>query len=253
MANPPDASTVVFVSDAHFGGGANEAARRESFLRFLDGLDPSDRLVIVGDLFQFWFDLGRTLPQGFFDILAGLHRRRRAGNRIDYLAGNHDYWRGDFFRRELGIDTHDGWLDLDVQGRRLRIAHGDGAGPGDHGYKILKRIVRARATIEVARRVHPDLLHGFARWMGERSRTHTDRRPPAMERLEAAAAAAFAAGRDALVMGHVHAQVHRQLPGGELVVIGDWLELRSFVRLRGGHFHPGRWEASAPHDDTSLS
>jgi len=235
---------LVFVSDAHFGWSAGEAFRRGSFIRFLASLHGTARVFVVGDLFQFWFDLGGTMPKGYFDVLEALYRLRESGTQVDYLAGNHDYWRSDFFRTELGIATHVGPLDLDVQGRRLRIQHGDGAGPGDSGYKILKRVLRSPAIVGAARLTHPDLLLALARWMGDRSRAHTDARPPALERLDAAAAEAFAAGRDALVMGHVHAQVHRRLPGGELVVIGDWLDLRSYVRLVEGVFAPARWEAT---------
>ena len=233
---------VVFVSDAHFGSGAGEPERRRSFVRFLGSLHGSERVVIAGDLFQFWFDLGGSIPSGYFDILEALSRLRRSGTRVDYLAGNHDYWRGDFFRRELGIETHPGELVLETQGRRIRVSHGDGEGPGDRGYKLLRRVVRSPLVVGAARLAHPALLHGVAHAMGRWSRAHTGVRPPDRARLEAAAQATFARGFDALVLGHVHAQVHAHLPGGELIVIGDWLELRSWVRLQGGTFTPGRWQ-----------
>jgi UDP-2,3-diacylglucosamine hydrolase len=234
---------IVFVSDAHFGSGAHESERRASFLRFLESLHGTGRLFVVGDLFQFWFDLGRTIPQRSFDVLDGLYRLRRSGTRIDYLAGNHDYWRGPFFERELGIVTHRGEVRLEAQGRRVLVAHGDGTGPGDLGYKLLRRVVRSPLTIGLARLLHPDVLQALATGMGRLSRAHTETRPPALARLEAAARDAHRRGFDALVMGHVHVQLHRQLEQGELVVIGDWLDLRSFVRLEGGRFHAGRWQA----------
>jgi UDP-2,3-diacylglucosamine hydrolase len=235
-----EAGAVVFVSDAHFGSGAHEPERRQSFIRFVDSLQDTERLVIAGDLFQFWFDLGGSIPHGFFDILEALSRLRRNGTRIDYLAGNHDYWRGDFFRRELDIETHAGELVLETQGRRVRVSHGDGEGPGDLGYKFLRRVVRAPLVVGAARLVHPALLHGVAHAAGRWSRAHTARRPPDRSRLDAAARASFARGFDALVLGHVHAQVHAKLEGGELLVIGDWLELRSWVRLQAGVFTTGR-------------
>jgi UDP-2,3-diacylglucosamine pyrophosphatase LpxH len=80
-----------------------------------------------------------------------------------------------------------------------------------------------------------------ARIAGNLSRAHTDDRPPDLARLEAAARNAHARGFDALVMGHVHVQLHRRLPSGELIVIGDWLDLQSYVRLEDGQFAPGRW------------
>jgi UDP-2,3-diacylglucosamine hydrolase len=234
---------VVFVSDAHFGSGAHETERRQSFGAYLSSLHGIDRLVVVGDLFQFWFDLGGTIPQGYLDVLAALRDLRRSGTRIDYLAGNHDYWRGDFFRRELGVETHPGRFELRVQGRRVLVLHGDGAGPGDLGYKLLRRVVRSPLTIAVARLVHPDLLVGVARGVARLSRVQTEHRPADRNRLDAVARAGFARGFDAVVLGHVHLQLHEQLPGGELIVVGDWLELRSFVRLEGGVFTSGRCTA----------
>jgi UDP-2,3-diacylglucosamine hydrolase len=232
---------VVFVSDAHFGSGPGETERRRSFCAYLATLHGIARLVIVGDLFQFWFDLGGTIPQRSFDILAALHDLRRSGTRIDYLAGNHDYWRGDFFRRELGVETARGPLELSVQGRRILVLHGDGEGPGDSGYKLLRAIVRSPLTVAVARLCHPDLLLGLARAAGTLSRAHTERRPADRRRLDAVARAGFARGFDAVVLGHVHLQLHERLPGGELLVVGDWLELRSYVRLEGGVFRGGRY------------
>lgn len=234
---------MIFVSDMHFGWADDEKERRRSFLAFLESARGIERLCIVGDLFQFWFDLGRTIPRGFFDVLAALNRLAESGTRVDYLAGNHDYWRGDFFRTEVGIETHAGGLDLELQGRRIRVQHGDGDGPGDWGYKMLKRVVRAPLTIGLARALHPDLLQALARGLGRWSRAHTGRREPDLPRLEAAAHQVFARGYDALVMGHVHAQVHRRIGGGELLVIGDWLDLRSYVRLEAGRFTPERWPA----------
>lgn len=235
---------LVFVSDAHFGAGSREPERRRSFLRFLRTLHGTSRLVIAGDLFQFWFDLGRTVPQGFFDILAGLHALRASGTAIDYLGGNHDYWRGDFFERELDVRVHSRPLELQVQGRRILVTHGDGEGPGDHGYKLLRRLVRSRAVIGLARLAHPDWLQALARSAGNLSRAHTGDQPPNRARLEAAARAAHARGFDALVMGHVHAQLHERLASGELVVIGDWLDLQSYVRLEAGQFEARRWTDS---------
>lgn len=234
---------VVFVSDAHFGSGAHEPERRAAFTRFLDAQHGCERLVIAGDLFQFWFDLGGSIPQGYFDILDAIYRLRRGGARVDYLAGNHDYWRGDFFARELGVDVHAGPLEFSAQGRRVFVSHGDGQGPGDRGYKVLRAVVRSPLVVGAARIVHPDVLHAFAHAAGRWSRAHTDERPPDLARLEAVAAEAWTRGCDAVVLGHVHVQLQRQTPRGELVVIGDWLELRSYVTLEGGVFTPARWRS----------
>ena len=238
---------VVFVSDAHFSLPVNdgEVQRRASFLAFLESLYGVERLVVAGDLFQFWYDLGATIPKGYFDLLEGLARLRRSGTAIDYVAGNHDFWRSSFFRDQLGVETHADVLDLRAQSRRVLVRHGDGIGPGDRGYKLLKRLLRHRVTIGAARLLHPDLLYAIARRADRVSHAHTSRRTIDTRRLDAAAREAFDLGFDALVMGHVHTQVHKQLDGGELVVLGDWLDLFSYATLENGAFTTARWHAPA--------
>ncbi len=237
---------IVFVSDAHFALplDAAERRRRQTFVDFLDSIAGAERLVVAGDLFQFWYDLGSTIPKGYFDLLEALARLRRAGTAIDYVAGNHDFWRSGFFREQLGIETHRDGLDLRAQSRRIRVLHGDGAGPGDHGYKLLKRVLRHPITTGVARVLHPDVLYALARRMDRASHARTSNRPIDAARLDAAARETFDRGYDALVMGHVHTQVHKQLEGGELVVLGDWLELFSYAVLENGSFTTARWDAS---------
>jgi UDP-2,3-diacylglucosamine hydrolase len=236
---------VVFVSDAHFGllVDAAERRRRASFLEFLDSLYGVERLVVAGVLFQFWCDLGSTIPKAYFELLNGLSGLRRSGTRIDYVAGNHDFWRSSFFKDQLGIETHAEELELHTQSRRVLVLHGDGAGPGDHGYKLLKRVLRHPITSSVARLVHPDLLYVMARRLDRASHARTSRHPVDARRLDATAREAFERGYDALVMGHVHTQVHKQLEAGELVVLGDWLELCSYAVLENGAFTPARWNA----------
>ena len=240
--------TILFVSDLHFGRQVDrfERQRRDSFFRFLEAHAGVDRLIIAGDLFQFWFDLGQMMPKGYFDILQALATLRRSGTRIDYLAGNHDWWRGAFWEDELGIILHAGDLTLQAQGRRILVQHGDGVGPGDHGYKLLKRVLRSPITRSLAHLVHFDLLLHLAHRGDRMSHRHTSQQPVDKQRLQVAARQAFASNHDALILGHVHTQLHDKTDDGELLVIGDWLTLHSYVRLQGGVLTPGRWQSDEP-------
>lgn len=239
--------TIVFVSDLHFGRrmDAFERQRRDSFFRFLQAHAGVDRLIIAGDLFQFWFDLGSTMPKGYFDILAALAALRRTGTRIDYLAGNHDWWLGGFWQRELDVTVHPGDLELVTQGRRILVQHGDGVGPGDTGYKVLKRVLRHPLTRGMARLLHPDLVLSLAHRMDRWSHQVTSQQPIDSARLRAAAQEGFARGFDAVLLGHVHTQMHEKSGQGELLVIGDWLSLHSYVTLHAGVLTPARWSDAA--------
>jgi hypothetical protein len=228
---------LTLVSDAHFGSGADEAERRRSFVRFLASLHGTSRLVVAGDLFQFWFDLGRTMPKGYFDVLAACILWR-SGTRIDYLAGNHDYWRS---RSSTTSSASRPTPALEVHGQGGACSSArDGAGPGDR-LQAAPPEVHSRRSSSAPPAPAPGPLQAVARVAGSMSRTYTNQRPPDLARLEAVARSGFERGADAVVLGHVHTQLHRQMAGGELVVIGDWLELRSYVQLESGRLRLGRF------------
>jgi len=176
---------VVFFSDAHLGAEskareAGREARLHSFLKSLGG--RISRLIIVGDLFDFWFEYRSAIPRRYFATLELLGRLRSAGIEMDYLNGNHDFWLGPFLSDDLGIRTHHGAMTLEHDGRRIWIHHGDALVGGDHGYRLLKRVLRHPASIALYRLIHPDFGIPLARWVssgrsrpsgcGARSRSH---------------------------------------------------------------------------------
>ncbi|HEX2612341.1 MAG TPA: UDP-2,3-diacylglucosamine diphosphatase, partial [Fibrobacteria bacterium] len=123
---------AYFVSDLHLGtryAGAR-ADRAEKFEQFVEGLQgQASRLFLLGDLFEFWMEYKHFIPKAQFGVLAALRNLRNSGVPIDYLAGNHDFNLGTFFRDSLGIETHDGPLAVELQGRRVLLLHGDGMNP----------------------------------------------------------------------------------------------------------------------------
>ena len=145
----------IVVSDAHLGA-APEAAER-AFHDFLAwSVDRTTDLIINGDLFDFWFEYRTVIMRRHFRTLRVLADLVDAGVRIRYMGGNHDFWGGSFLEQEIGLELLGGPLVTDVGGRRTFLAHGDGLGPGDHGYKALKRVIRSRAAIRGFRFLHPD-------------------------------------------------------------------------------------------------
>ena len=246
--------TVYFVSDAHLGGSSpdREAVKRERLHALLDRVEREETaLLLLGDLFDFWFDYRTVIPKAAFGILARLDSMARR-QPVHFLGGNHDFWMMDFLARETAVGVlADGAL-LECQGRRAVLYHGDGLGPGDRGYKVLKRVLRNPLAIWLFRWIHPDLgirlgLHSSG---VSRSATSTETldadllfRTVALPELRARA--------DAVLMGHHHTPVHLTRPEGEFLILGDWFEHFSCVRLRGGKFEvltwplPGEEEASS--------
>jgi UDP-2,3-diacylglucosamine hydrolase len=236
---------VVFISDAHLGADSVEAeaprtARLHEFLVTLPG--RIERLIIAGDLFDFWFEYRTAVPRRHFSTLAVLRRLREAGLPITYMNGNHDFWLGRFLADEIGVTPHDGPLSLDLQGRRLWIHHGDGLIGGDLGYRMLKKVLRSSASVRLYQLLHPDIGIPLAHWVSGRSRHARDPDSFPLDRLwNEVALPRFAEGYDGVVLGHFHRVLERRENGRELILLGDWMTHFTYGRLRAGRFTLETW------------
>jgi UDP-2,3-diacylglucosamine hydrolase len=245
---------AFFISDAHLGAEpeVREAVRERLLHAFLTSLvGRATDVFIVGDLFDFWFEYATAIPRRCFATLCVLRRLRESGVRITYLAGNHDFWLGPFLRDEMGFVTHDGAVALELQGRRVWLHHGDGLIGGDLGYRVLKRVLRSPASIALYRLLHPDLGIPIARVASRWSRDAREAKArssaagPDDERLvREVAEPRFREGHDAVLVGHFHRWFERREGGRDFFVLGDWMELFTYVELRDGVFRPGRWPSA---------
>jgi len=226
------------VADTHFGDprAPGEAARRQRFIRFLDDIPAGAAVILLGDIFDFYFEYRSVVASRYLDLFAALNRLRERGIPVHFLGGNHDHWVGDFFTRDLGIVVHRDEIFAEVQGRTVLLAHGDLVMPRDYGYKVLKTVIRNPAVIAVSRWIHPDLLYGIARGVAHGSREYFN--APQERRARAVLGVAwdrfFTRGNDAFVMGHVHLPLHESRDGKELMIVGDWIEHFTYGRLAGG-------------------
>ncbi|MFH1278190.1 MAG: UDP-2,3-diacylglucosamine diphosphatase [Candidatus Eisenbacteria bacterium] len=238
---------VFFVSDAHFGaaGSEKERERVERFLRFLAlARKEAGTLYIVGDLFDFWFEYSQVLPKTHTVIFTGLAGLVRSGVEVVYLAGNHDYWIGEFFSRTVGLRIRRESVILETQGRRLYVTHGDDLTAGrDPGYRFLRRLVRSSWAIRAYHWIHPDIGIPFARWASHRSRSYSNRKKFILNRtLESAILDKLREGFDGIVMGHIHVADRFTYEEGECLVLGDWMETFTYAVLREGKLELKRWE-----------
>jgi len=229
---------IRIVADTHFrdAGLPGEAERRERFIRFMDGLPPNSVLFLLGDIFDFYFEYRSVISRRFLDICAAIKRATERGIPVHFLGGNHDYWVGEVFARELGVVIHERDILIEAQGRRVLLAHGDLVMPRDYGYKLLKGIIRNRLVIGLARTIHPDLLDAVAGGVSHGSRKYLT--VPQEQRARDVMAYAwdhfFERGNDAFVMGHVHYPLHETKNGREFMILGDWMEHYTYARLSNG-------------------
>jgi UDP-2,3-diacylglucosamine hydrolase len=169
----PSGKKIYFASDFHLGVPDHEAslAREKRIIRWLDHVkDDAHSIYLLGDIFDFWFEYKQTIPKGFVRLLGKLAELRDTGMPIYFFTGNHDMWMFDYFPKELGIPIYREPIELVIENHKLMIGHGDGLGPGDTSYKILKKFFNSSLCQWLFARLHPNLGIGIAKIWSRSSR-----------------------------------------------------------------------------------
>ena len=164
-----------FASDIHLGAGSADEARatEQRFVAWLDRVAAdAETVVLLGDIFDFWFEYRRVVPQGFTRTLAKIAELTERGIRVVMLTGNHDMWVGDYLPRECGIELYTTPQLLTLGGQRLFVAHGDNMKiDGQWVLKAMNATFRSRvARALFSWLVHPDLALRFGKWWSGNSR-----------------------------------------------------------------------------------
>ena len=236
---------TFFASDFHLGADARLSSRERErqIVRWFNAIAPeADAIYLVGDLFEFWFEYKTVVPKGFNRFLGKLAELRDGGLPIQVFTGNHDLWMFGYFEEELGIPVHRKPLQIELQGKQFFIGHGDGLGPGDRGYKRMKKIFTHPANQWLFRWLHPDLgmrLAGFSSqasrdampeeersWLGEEQEWLVQY---ANRKIDQGIAP------DYFVFGHRHLAVDWLLKNGRsrYVNLGDWMSFCSYAVFDG--------------------
>jgi len=151
---------VYFASDQHLGAPTQKASlpREKKFVAWLEEIrKDADAIFILGDLFDFWFEYKTVVPKGFVRVLGKLAEIRDSGTPIYFFVGNHDLWMNDYFEKELNIPVFHSPQEFLINNKKFLIGHGDGLGPGDKGYKRMKKVFTFPLFKWMFKWLHPDL------------------------------------------------------------------------------------------------
>lgn len=157
---------IYFASDFHLGAPTRETSliREKKIVDWLDHVSKdASEIYLVGDIFDFWFEYKRAIPRGFVRIQGKIAELTDKGIKISVFTGNHDMWIFDYLPSELGVELHKEPVVRQYFGKSFYIGHGDGLGPGDKGYKILKKIFANKFCQWCFERLHPN----FGIWLAE--------------------------------------------------------------------------------------
>ncbi len=237
-----------FFSDVHLGLGtrSSEKLKEDRLLGFLKSILPeTNSLFILGDLFDFWFEYRTVIPKGFHRTLAALQEFTDRGVKVHYLAGNHDFWMGDFFQTELGMELHFDPFEMTVEGKRILFHHGDGLAKNDTGYKLIKPVLRNKLNILLYRWLHPDLGVRLARGSSRTSRAYTSQKHYGEEEgMLEYARDHIAGGVDIVMMGHRHKPNVVPMNGGMYMNLGDWISYNTYAELADGTARLKAWDGT---------
>jgi len=248
MQGPP----IYLASDVHLGVASPET--EQAFLAWLEfcGTEAS-RVLINGDLFDFWFEYGSVVPRGHTRVLGALSTLVDSGVPVLLMGGNHDWWGGTYLTQEIGVEFLQEPSVLNLEGTKTLLAHGDGLGPGDLGYRLLRSVLRGAPTRFLFRWLHPDA----GAWIARRvSKTGTHPGGPSEKQMarskfleQWASERLFSSpDLDLVVLGHTHVPVLKELfPGRYYLNAGDWLVNKSYgVLSREGPPRLMLWKDGTP-------
>jgi UDP-2,3-diacylglucosamine hydrolase len=167
---------IYFASDFHLGVPSAESslAREKKICKWLDTIKTdAEEIYLVGDIFDFWYEYKYTIPKGTTRLLGKIAELTDAGIPVHFFTGNHDLWMKDYFIEELNVQVHHHPITKIYNGKTFYIGHGDGLGPGDNWYKILRSIFASKTCQWLFSRIHPNLAFYIAKRSSKRSRVIT--------------------------------------------------------------------------------
>lgn len=237
---------IFFFSDVHLGlhDAQREKEKEQRLLSFLTYVQAhAEQVIILGDLFDYWFEYKYVIPRGYHHVLSKLGMIVESGIKVHYLAGNHDFWLKDFFPKDLGIPVHKDPIALELYGKKFFLHHGDGLALHDTGYLILKKILRNPVSIFLYSLLHPDWTAPIARGSSRTSREYTGNKDYGeTDGMLQFAAKKIHEGYDFVVMGHRHKPFEQNIDGGRYINLGDWITYNTYGEFDGTTFELKTWK-----------
>ncbi|HRI01124.1 MAG TPA: UDP-2,3-diacylglucosamine diphosphatase [Saprospiraceae bacterium] len=238
---------IYFASDLHLGIDTklDSKTREILFCQWLDEIKvDASELFLMGDVFDFWFEYHRVVPKHFVRILGKLAELSDHGIQLHYFSGNHDLWLLDYFHKELNATIYHDRVVIQRGQHTFFLAHGDGLGPEDIGYKRMKKLFRLPLAQTLYRWLHPDLGILLASYFSRKSRSsqshqaiyYGDHREWLVQYVEKKSKELQA---DFYVFGHRHLPIDYKLKNAQsrYINLGDWMQHFSYAVYDGSDLY----------------
>ena len=247
----PAGKKIYFLSDFHLGAPdyTNSLKREKIIVSFLDTIKRhASAIFIVGDMFDFWFEYKHVTPKGYVRLLGKLAEITDHGIPVHFFAGNHDMWMRGYFEKELNIPVYFEPKIFEWNGKKFFIGHGDGLGPGDHRYKLMKSVFRNHISQQMFSLLPPSLGIGLANFFSRHSRKKTGNKDAIFLGEENEWLIIFSRQIlakehfDYFIFGHRHLPMDLALTDhSHYINLGDWINHFTYAEFNGQETQLKKW------------
>jgi len=233
-----DNGKIYFASDFHLGlpAGAPPVEREKKVVKWLNSItSDAKEIYLLGDIFDFWWEYKLVVPKGFTRFLGTIASITDSGIPVHFFTGNHDMWVGDYLVNECGVIIHTEPVTKIFNGKKIHLAHGEGLGTKDYGYKILLAIFHNRPLRAMYSALHPSIGIGFGHRWSLSSRlgkgiTKEFLGEDKEDLIRYAKSILESEKVDYFIFGHRHLAMSYKLNDGvEIVFLGDWIRNGSYA------------------------
>ena len=236
---------IYFASDFHLGVPDYEKSlvREKLIVKWLDEIKhDAQEIYLMGDLFDFWFEYKNSVPKGFVRLLGKIAEISDSGIPVILFTGNHDMWMFDYLPKELGITIYREPIKRTYNNKTFYLGHGDGLGPGDNGYKFIKKIFASPFCQWLFARLHPNFALSMGNYWSTKSRLKngpTDEKFTGEENewlVIYAKEQLKAAPIDYFIFGHRHLPLDIKLSeSSRYINLGEWVNYSSYAVFDGAN------------------
>jgi UDP-2,3-diacylglucosamine hydrolase len=234
---------IFFISDVHLGlFPAEKSLEREKILcKWLQKIKPeTEELFLVGDIFDFWHEYKKVVPRGFTRFLGTIASFTDEGIPVHFFTGNHDLWTYDYLPKEIGVSINRHPVVRTFNGKKFYIGHGDGLGPGDYWYKMMKSVFVNPISQWIFARFHPNFAMAFGQAWSKNSRFSRNKEVEQYLGDDKEFLVQYAKEVlkkeyfDYLLFGHRHLPLKVDFSNGsQLLYLGDWINHFSYAVFDG--------------------
>ena len=242
---------IYFASDFHLGIPDYDSSleREKKIVRWLDTIKhDAEEIYLLGDVFDFWFEYKTVVPRGFVRLLGKIAELTDAGIPVHWFTGNHDMWIFNHVPKELNVIMHRAPVQKEYNGKKFFIAHGDGLGPGDYGYKFIKKVFASRVCQWLFARFHPNFGIWFANYWSGKSRIATGRTEEKYMGDEKEFLTVYSKEIlskeyfDYLIFGHRHLPLDIKINQSRYINLGDWVRYFTYAVFDGNELQLLKFE-----------